>query len=169
MFAVVISRTSQINPKSHHSRVMNKLFKHAFDPFHGKYFAVSFSRYSSRNSPLHKVPSPSPPHRATIEFLRARITWRSSHRRTILSEQVSIPQILSRQYEKILRCFPRRDHSRESFPVYVAPPVARIATIYNSEPTSAIKRGRKGVKLYCGRGVGSLFASLSKKTVITLS
>lgn len=44
MFAVVISRTSQINPKSHHSRVMNKLFKHAFDPFHGKYFAVSFSR-----------------------------------------------------------------------------------------------------------------------------
>lgn len=44
MFAVVISRTSQINLKSHHSRVMNKLFKHAFDPFHGKYFAVSFSR-----------------------------------------------------------------------------------------------------------------------------
>lgn len=132
-------------------------------------FPSLVKRYSSRNSPLHKDPSPSPPHRATIEFLRARITWRSSHRRTILSEQVSIPQILSRQYEKILRCFPRRDHSRESFPVYVAPPVARIASIYNSEPTSAIKRGRKGVKLYCGRGVGSLFASLSKKTVITLS
>lgn len=35
MFAVVISRTSQVNPKSHHLRVMNKLFKHAFDPFQG--------------------------------------------------------------------------------------------------------------------------------------
>lgn len=139
MFAVVISRTSQVNPKSHHLRVMNKLFKHAFDPFQAKYFAISspwnvipaLKKFLFAQSSLLLLPL-LPATIATIEFLRARITSRSSHRRTILSEPVlsiTIPQILSRQYEKILRCFPRRDHPRESSPVYVgvAPPVARIA------------------------------------------
>ena len=56
---------------------MNKLFKHAFDPFQGKYFAVFLpvKRYSYPQEILlyAKFP-PSFSHRATIEFLRARIT-----------------------------------------------------------------------------------------------
>lgn len=112
---------------------MNKLFKHAFDPFQGKYFAVFLpvKRYSYPQEILlcSKFPLSLLIVRQ-LNFFELELHRRSSHRRTILSKQVSANSVAPIRKKKILRCFPRRDHPpRESSPVYVgvASPVARIA------------------------------------------
>lgn len=70
---------------------MNKLFKHAFDPFQGKYFAVFLpvKRYSYPQEIF--LCSKFPPSLIVrqLNFFELELHRRSSHRRTILSEQVS--------------------------------------------------------------------------------
>lgn len=144
---------------------MNKLFKHAFDPFQGKYFAVFLpvKRYSYPQEILlcSKFPLSLLIVRQ-LNFFELELHRRSSHRRTILSEQVSANSVAPIRKKKILRCFPRRDHllclrgggfssGQDRRPYTTA------------SQTSAIKRERRGVKLYCGRGGGSLLRAPLEK------
>lgn len=96
-----------------------------------------------------------------LNFFELELHRRSSHRRTILSEQVSANSVAPIR-KKILRCFPRRDHllclrgggfssGQDRRPYTTA------------SQTSAIKRERRGVKLYCGRGGGSLLRAPLEK------
>lgn len=124
---------------------MNKLFKHAFDPFQGKYFAVFLpvKRYSYPQEILlcSKFPLSLLIVRQ-LNFFELELHRRSSHRRTILSEQVSANSVAPIR-KKILRCFPRRDH----------PPLSTWGwllqwpgspSIYNSEPDERNKTREEG-------------------------
>lgn len=157
---------------------MNKLFKHAFDPFQGKYFAVFLpvKRYSYPQEILlcSKFP-PSFSHRATIEFLRARITstlvtsknnpfgtgFRKFCRANTKKKNPTMFSATRLSSPRILLCLRGGGFSsgQDRRPYTTA------------SQTSAIKRERRGVKLYCGWGGGEArcCAPLSKKAVITLS
>lgn len=174
MFAVVISRTSQVNPKSHHLRVMNKLFKHAFDPFQGgvpladiSSLSLSLSllmkHYSLRNSPLHKAPSLSSP-ASCDNRISSNSNYSSYQRRTILSNQrfPPIPQILSRRYENPTMFSAT---TKSSPRILVAP---RIALYIERRADERNKTRGRVLKFIAERVRCSRF-SQSKETVITLS
>lgn len=149
---------------------MNKLFKHAFDPFQGKYFAVFLpvKRYSYPQEILlyAKFP-PSFSHRATIEFLRARITS------TLITSK-------NNPFGTGFRKFCRANTKKKNPTMFSAtrPSSPRILPCLRgggfssgqdrrpyttASQTSAIKRERRGVKLYCGRGGGSLLRAPLEK------
>lgn len=177
LFAVVISRTSRVNPKSHHLRVMNKLFKHAFDPFQSgiplagiSLLSLSLSlsswniipvlkKFSFAQSPLPLLPSASCDNR-----ISSNSNYSSHQRRTILSNQrfPPIPQILSRRYENPTMFSAA---TKPSPRILVAP---RIALYIERRGDERNKTRGRVLKFIAERVRCSRF-SQSKETVITLS
>lgn len=122
----------------------------------------------SRNSSLHKVLSFSSP--SSLQQLRQLNFFELElHHARHIEEQSFQNQSFPQPFHKFCRANTKKsyDVSRDET-IPENPPLSTWGwllqwpgspSIYNSEPTSAIKRGRKGVKLYCGRGEGLVVVS----------